>query len=123
MCFPYRWKRPFLRRENKDIDSPASHSKVVNSVAFILCVWNTYNEKINKRPQHSHKVFHLLQGNTTGQKRKNRAMRLAVSVFPLENKTKKMHFRTLRPVLIFNRKILEQMPRWMYIGSSNVESK
>lgn len=48
------------------------------------------------------------------QKRKNRAMRLAVSVFPLKKKEKKMHFRTLRSVLIFNMKILEQMPLGMY---------
>lgn len=94
-------------------------------MAFILCVWNIYNEKINKSPQHSHKVFHLLQGNTMRQKRKNRARRLAVSVFPLKKKKgkKKMHFRTLRSGLIFNMKILEQMPLWMYIGSSKFVSK
>lgn len=43
MCFPYKRKRQFLRRENKDIDSQSSHSKVVEFVVFIPRVWNIYN--------------------------------------------------------------------------------
>lgn len=87
MCFPYKWKRQFLRRENKDIDSLASHSKVVNSVAFILCVWNIYNEKINKSPHHSHKVFHWAEEEKQSY---------AISSLSVSFKKKKMNFRTLR---------------------------
>lgn len=120
MCFPYKWKRQFLRRENKDIDSLASHSKVVNSVAFILCVWNIYSEKINKSPQRSHKVFHLLQVFHWAEEKQN----YMISSLSVSFKEKKDEFQNiLRSVLIFNMKILKQVPMWMYIGSSKFASK
>lgn len=43
--------RRLLRRENKDIDSLSSHSKVVNSVVFILCVEHSQFKK-KKSPHH-----------------------------------------------------------------------
>lgn len=63
ICFPYKWKRQFLRRENKDIDSQSSHSKVVDSAVFILCVWNIYNWK--KKRKEKEKIVHTIPAKSS----------------------------------------------------------
>ena len=105
ICFPFIWKRQ-LFKEGKQGQS--SHSKVVDPVVFILCVWNIDNWGAGNRggPYYSHKVFYLLKGNVIRQWRC--VINILWVVLLLFFNTDSFQ-NTLRSILAFNMETLEHM--------------
>lgn len=104
ICFPFIWKRQ-LFKEGKQ--GPSSHSKVVDLVVFILCVWNIDNWGVGKGggPYYSHKVFYLLKGNVIQQWR---CVINILWVLLLFFNTDSFQ-NTLRSILTLNMETLEHM--------------
>lgn len=113
ICFPYKWKRQFLRRENKDTDAQSSRSEVVDSVVFILCVWNIYSWRGRGKDSLycSLQLFYLLKHGCTW-------LTFLGSFLNTD-----LFQNTLRSVLIYNMKILEHMPILASMFSSKFASK